>query len=473
MSNASMRDGSPTARGKIYDMSRRLIRTQLVSLIIVFRLVYERDHPEHKDYTNADVAVYSMREEDGSDLLRTALAHYAFIDGPLHIMYAELAVRKDDFNLRLSVLKHFLLECISPAKSYGLNPDEEKQEKERLNKNLYALLLSRWLTDYYTASPAVQEETRLNLTLRTEVQGESQTADGRHEHQHAEISRNTASHGHSDKWFLTNVGPITDIKKATRQDLQLYTRPPPTLVPRVAPEKIRLPDIFRNVHDWLVIKIGDHVANRPVQTPWTIDKQTGLPHVINYTKSEFPVHAGRMALPAYLATRVTPGNASERPAFNLHIPEVAATEDTDPPPTVSEVPKEPSSQKARVELARTTCESKIRAYMQAQGEQFANPHLHPTPPASVLTPMHSDSLRERSSAELRRALAEAPGCPSSSVDAPCGALGTRRAQSTKQHLASAAAYREREHVNLKAEVTLLSQQRNKLNRTQDAKGRLT
>ena len=238
--------------------------------------------------------------------------------------------------------------------------------------------------------------------------------------------------------------------------MEYFFRDVANILPRSSPEKLRLFDILRNTHDWLAIMIGDHVPGRTVHTPWAMNKQTGLPFEINYTNAEFHVHAGRTALPAYIAKKVCPEKSSEQPMFNLHVPEVPATQNTSPSPTVSEVSVQPTSQKARVEQARKTCDSKIRANILAQGEQYSNPHLHPISPTSVLTPVPSDNLQES-------------GC----VDAPRGALGTMREQSKRQHAASKALYKAREHVNPKSAVSQLSHQRNMLNRTLGPTGRLT
>ena len=247
------------------------------------------------------------------------------------------------------------------------------------------------------------------------------------------------------------------MKKLIRQDMDYFFRDVANILPRSSPEKLRLLEILRNTHDWLAILIGDHVPGRTVHTPWTINRETGLPFEINYTKADFPVHAGMKALPAYIAKKVYPEKSLERPMFNLHVPEVPATQDTSPSPTVSEVSALPTSQKARVEQARKTCESKIIANIMAQGQQYSNPHLHPISPAAyVLTPVPSHNLIES-------------GC----VDAPRGALGTMREQSKRQHVAAKALYKAREHVNRKSAVSQLSQQRNMLNRTLGPTGRLT
>ena len=110
--------GGSFTLGKCYDVSRRVTRGMLFALLLGFQLTYDRDHPENRECTYAELVVYSMREGCGTDHFRRALAQYTFVDAPQHIVFAEVCVRHNDYPLKVSLDKMFLMACISPNKNW-------------------------------------------------------------------------------------------------------------------------------------------------------------------------------------------------------------------------------------------------------------------------------------------------------------------------------------------------------------------
>jgi len=414
------KDGGSFALGKCYDTNKRVVRGMLFALLLGFRLIYAREHPGTPECTYAELAVYSMREGCGTDYFRRALAQYAFVDAPQHIVFADVCVRYNDYALKVSMDKIFFMACISPSKTWDkpsqvgddtciadediegqvggeqsvqleegeegeeevvivdalLLPDKEgrsgKPAPVRLQKGNYSNLLVSALHDHAVGSDAEREESRVNFGLRTEQAGEYKSPDGAHEHINKIMSEQTPSMGMNTTYVQKKMGPASKFREDQREDLESYTKDPTKTVSRADPEFDKMEDILEMTHILCGWNAFDDVADRDLYTPFEKDARTKKPHVVPYSPEDYSMVAGMKVLPGFLAKRYTenelrlPDTAATRAPVDTEMNTHSNTDihmDTEPRTTQDPAPDE-TMESTNGEVATCSSQDHITAFLE-------------------------------------------------------------------------------------------------------------